>query len=147
MLLSPMRQEIIWDGPLQTAGCYKLKADWSAHKAPHPDCSCGLYAYDSPEIWESGWRRSPIWDLVIGAVAGSGETMIHDQGFRSERMQIIGLLRPPGWFSVNQLESRYQVPLADSLAELAARAAETISLAQDRVSRSALEIRHPDPSI
>lgn len=54
------------------------------HRAPHPDCKCGIYAYHLP------LRRGPIpyVDRIAGVVALWGKIEVHRDGMRAEHARI-----------------------------------------------------------
>lgn len=53
-------------------------AGLSEHRAPDPNCHCGLYAYHAPS------RQPPAGDAVSGAVLAWGHIEVHPTGFRAE---------------------------------------------------------------
>lgn len=67
-----------------------------SHSAPNPFCDCGLYAYNSfTEALNNGIRYfdyEPSTTYIHGLVVGAGKMEIHQDGFRAERMQILGLV-------------------------------------------------------
>lgn len=54
------------------------------HRAPHPDCKCGIYAYHRPP------SRGPIpyLDRITGIVALWGKIEVHRDGMRAEHARI-----------------------------------------------------------
>jgi hypothetical protein len=54
------------------------------HRAPHPDCKCGIYAYHYPP------SRGPIpyLDRITGVVALWGKIEVHRDGMRAEHARI-----------------------------------------------------------
>lgn len=67
------------------------------HLAPHPDCSCGIYAYHPARL---DARRELVDKLsrcessgVIGAIEAWGRLEVHEQGFRAEQARPVVLYR------------------------------------------------------
>lgn len=62
-------------------------------------CRCGLHAYHSMDHLLARQRPHVTLlargELVIGIVAGKGNMQIHEDGWRAEKAQILGLLAPP----------------------------------------------------
>lgn len=100
------------------------------HKAPDPDCSCGLYAYHKANISQ---RLSSLrflnHTLVYGAVLGKGAVQISVSGWRSEEAQVFAFLRYPGTMEavyektdyqkiLKLLSKKYNAILVDSIEEL-----------------------------
>lgn len=94
-----------------------MRADcaWRAfhkHTPPGQMCHCGLWAYDTLTIL----LRNIInpWPLVIGEVAGYGDVITHDHGWRSELARITGICSRgegrPAQLAVLAAQ-RYDVPL------------------------------------
>lgn len=55
------------------------------HRAPAPDCECGLYAWYS---WEKlAARAAAGTGQVFGAIAARGRVQLHNEGFRAEYMR------------------------------------------------------------
>jgi hypothetical protein len=120
MLASPFQKDE-WRGPERQAVCVPKRATTAAalvglgqkptpaasaaaqivarqqrlpqHAAPHPDCSCGLYAYHDAEV--EHLDLNPI----VGVVVGWGTLMVHATGFRAEHLRVVALaigLEHPG---------------------------------------------------
>ena len=106
------------------------------HLAPHPDCSCGIYALHPARL---DARRDLLGKLsrcensgVIGAIEAWGRIEVHASGFRAERARPIALYRcrtghePSGreierlaaayGARIIELEGRHELP--DAFAEL-----------------------------
>lgn len=72
------------------------------HDVPAEACSCGFYAYSAPEHWVDGQsglgRMSGIMtfgEMIIGgAVKATGRTLIGTKGIRTQKAEIVALLRP-----------------------------------------------------
>jgi hypothetical protein len=85
-----------------------------AHKAPHKDCECGLYAWRriKPE-WRTGEGQllAPYMPPIIGAVAFWGDVRVHREGFRAEKACIVALSyrgdRPEVAAVVERVAARY----------------------------------------
>lgn len=61
------------------------KREW--HDAPLESCSCGVYALNDPKRVSGG---------VIKAVTiGYGKLVVHPDGWRAEKSELIGLIAPP----------------------------------------------------
>jgi hypothetical protein len=78
-----------WSAPTATAVCVGN----FMHRAPHPDCACGIYAArpDSPQAVPA---VDDYW--VAGVVALYGRVIPHAGGWRAERARILELWAPPG---------------------------------------------------
>jgi hypothetical protein len=75
---------------LDSAGRDDAGNDQHVHRAPDPDCACGLYAYGS----ERAAARQPDMRYVQAVVACSGRVIAGEYGIRAERARIEGL-----WFN------------------------------------------------
>ena len=66
------------------------------HRAPEPDCTCGIHAGYSP--WDVGLvqPRRP-WSLVFGRVEGWGRVAVGKNGFRAEMARPLELFFEPWW--------------------------------------------------
>lgn len=96
------------------------------HPAPHPRCSCGLYAYH-----ELGPAIHVPWGGLgmVGAIASCGNLEVHARGFRGAEAQILALLEPKAFLGrltdvsrrrAQLIARRYRVPLFDDHKELIA---------------------------
>jgi len=94
------RGDYQWKGPEIVAEC-----DRHSHKAPDPDCTCGLYIVKNPGDIPH-WTSNP--DSVVGLVELSGR--IHDGlvGMRAEKARIVSLWAA---HSHEKLTERYGVPV------------------------------------
>lgn len=112
-------------------GAYASCRESSHHIAPVSDCECGWYALHSLDQAIKDHRLfkallspsgDPTPEMVIGAVAGSGRIEIHERGWRSERVQILALLRPESDHQLQQsvewIAERIRVPIFDHLIDL-----------------------------
>lgn len=54
------------------------------HQAPHLDCACGIYAYHDPQ-------DNHLSEPIIGIVRASGRVIVHQGGFRAERVEVVAL--------------------------------------------------------
>lgn len=99
-----------------------------SHRAPDPNCSCGLYAlYDAG----GGRRRVNVSaDRCLGAVRCWGRLVLHPEGFRAEFASILGLYMPTslsGWDDpepIRSIAEVYAVPIFRELGGLRAFAME-----------------------
>ena len=91
IFISPARPDFVWSpGGLQASVCGR----GYNHKAPDPECSCGLYAAYTLDIIDDYTGKSPISPIFL--VEASGRTIIHDFGWRSAEMSIHLVAIPPG---------------------------------------------------
>jgi hypothetical protein len=60
------------------------------HASPHPDCQCGIYAYDRP-----GTRSyyGEVW-WCEGVIAAWGRLVVHETGWRAEHARVEALAVP-----------------------------------------------------
>jgi hypothetical protein len=127
--------------PPNQAGVYEWKdAEKSAicgvedHHAPDPGrCDCGVYArhdFAGTKVefgYGYGYRPEEAGVLVRGAVLGSGDVFIYDEGWRAEMARVIGFdsesVRPEYLPALQRLASRFDVPILprQQLEELALR--------------------------
>jgi hypothetical protein len=56
-----------------------------SHAAPHPDCSCGLYAYHDTDA------DHLETDPIVGIVQAWGALQVHEHGFRAEHLRVVAL--------------------------------------------------------
>jgi hypothetical protein len=54
------------------------------HAAPHPDCSCGIYAYHEPDA-------ELLDEPIVGIVEAWGKLCVHARGFRAEHVRVVAL--------------------------------------------------------
>ncbi len=82
--------EMVWapDGEPTRAFCLS-----SEHRAPDPDCGCGLYAFH-PDAFRG--CRGPVGDVTIagGIVEAWGRIELHGCGFRAQYARPVSLLLP-----------------------------------------------------
>lgn len=72
----------VWDGGREVrAQCGKGEL----HRAPAPDCECGLYAWNDWAAISGDCSASPT--KVYGAVQACGRMEVHNEGFRAEYMR------------------------------------------------------------
>ncbi len=70
------------------------------HEAPHPDCSCGIYAHYLPLESYHSWS-----DKIYGVIEASGSILMGTKGFRAEKAKIValaGLGSHNEWFEVER---------------------------------------------
>lgn len=84
-----------------------------AHQAPGQDCGCGFHAYHATVLPSRVVLSEPEW--VLAAVAGAGRLRVHKHGWRSQKVQILGLW---GDQEIGSLAAAYQVPALATLREL-----------------------------
>jgi hypothetical protein len=91
---------IFWDERTFHARCEASRlatpgigAHAAPHRAPDPDCSCGVYAYLEPD------REFPMVDYrgVTGIVTLWGNVEVHADGMRAEHARIEALALYPHW--------------------------------------------------
>jgi hypothetical protein len=94
---------VVWSEPLMAARCrpqagarFMASTDPAPHRAPGPDCSCGVYAYYRPT------GDAPLVDVraVSGIVTVWGNVETHADGMRAEfaRVEAIAVYsRWPSW--------------------------------------------------
>jgi hypothetical protein len=67
---------------------------------PHPDCTCGLYAYHSLSIGGYDERLvqpdSTEIGLVWGAVIGAGRVLVYQEGWRAQFARPVAILEGSG---------------------------------------------------
>jgi hypothetical protein len=123
-----------WEGRVLHAACWDANRrlqggrGWLAepHASPHPECQCGIYAYDSPGLktyhGESWWCE--------GVISAWGRVVVHGTGWRAEHARVEALSVPAAAedprlsAAVREIARRLGVPLVsrDALPELAAAA-------------------------
>ena len=87
-----------WDEAVAHARCYPANRSllfgdgWldKPHRAPDPDCRCGIYAWH--ELPSPGPVPDP--DRVFGVVALWGRIEVHADGMRAQHARIAALGRP-----------------------------------------------------
>jgi len=89
-----------WKGSEVVARCNR-----QSHKAPDPDCTCGLYMVKSSADIPY-WTSNP--DSVVGLVELSGRVHDGTLGVRAERARIVALWAA---HSHEKLAERYGVPV------------------------------------
>jgi hypothetical protein len=146
--LGALSVQEMWSPGTNTAICSEPTHFYAGHQhrrhsglpSPAPGCSCGIYAYHSPE--------RPMGPIV-GAVVGWGDMEVHRDGWRAQHAVVVALL---AWHEVaavddltyafgtaseedvRDLAAAYGVPVAGTRAEL-----EEIALAHGQpLSRDAL---------
>jgi hypothetical protein len=91
---------VFWDEPVLHAECQASRyhpaqknAAHEPHSAPHPDCSCGIYAYLEPD------REFPMIDYrgVTGIVTLWGNVEVHTDGMRAEHARVEALALYQCW--------------------------------------------------
>ena len=96
-----------WPSPAGVADCRRSgnrsMPTWAEHSAPHPDCSCGFYAFYRPDFVPTS---AP--GRVFGAAEVSGTLICAEFGVRAERMRILAVT---AW--VDPTPSGASVPVLD----------------------------------
>jgi hypothetical protein len=91
---------VFWDEPVVQAECRASRYPTAdrhparePHQAPHPDCSCGIYAYLEPD------REFPMIDYrgVTGIVTLWGNVEVHGDGMRAEHARVEALALYECW--------------------------------------------------
>jgi hypothetical protein len=88
---------VFWDEPTMHAHCAASDdsshshAHPAPHRAPHPDCTCGIHAYLEPD------REFPMVDYrgVTGIVTLWGTIEVHTGGMRAEHARVEALALYP----------------------------------------------------
>lgn len=89
-------------GSLTASGSPWLKGENTAdcaqgyflgHTAPNQQCSCGFYAFNNL-CTAAGYSLRGGKRTILGAVTGSGKLMIHDNGWRSEKTEVVAFYLP-----------------------------------------------------
>jgi hypothetical protein len=103
------------------------------HKAPHPDCACGLYGYHDADA-----EHLEV-DPIITIVQAWGLLQVHARGFRAEHLRIVALA----------LNDNLDPGVAgERFAEVARRASawwKVPLLPRDQLARSLTEFGSPVP--
>jgi len=116
-----------WDGA--DARCNR----GAEHPAPSADCQCGYHAYHDPRL-AIGLRlrfalEHPDLEHVLAAVAGAGRLEVHQQGWRAQKLQLLGLMGSRQ--SVSAVAQAYSVPTFSSDRALISYAASLPGVASD----------------
>jgi hypothetical protein len=110
-------REMVWspDGEPTVAHC--LQAN---HRAPDPDCGCGLYALHPYAYRRGRYFRRRGGPTITGIVEAWGRLEVHGRGFRAERARPVALLAPAlhlaETFELERLEEvseRYGLPVIE----------------------------------
>ena len=91
-LISPVAMTR-WEGPVLEAQCQppiRAPRVREPHEAPHPSCTCGVYALHTP-YWMHGPPRG-AWAVV----AMWGRVEVHRLGMRSQFARVCALGMPSG---------------------------------------------------
>jgi hypothetical protein len=81
---------LAWREPVVCARCLRRP---EAHRAPAPDCECGISAYHEPDL-----RFSSVdFRGVSGIVSLWGRVEIHDDRLRAEYARVEALAMHPRW--------------------------------------------------
>ncbi len=79
-----------------------------AHRAPDPECDCGLYAYH-PDSLTHEHIRGPHTTLLTGVIEAWGRIELHEDGFRAQYARPVVVFEPA-----------FHLAALDQLANLAA---------------------------
>jgi hypothetical protein len=85
-----------WEGRVIHASCFDANRvlqqgrGWLAapHDSPHPDCQCGVYAYDRPGL-RTYWGEEVWW--CEGVISAWGRVVVHSDGWRAEHARVEAL--------------------------------------------------------
>jgi hypothetical protein len=112
-----------WDERVMRAQCYRgdgalievaAAPDHAPDAAPHPDCECGIYAYDLPPSRFSAVDHRG----VTGIVSAWGRREAHTGGVRAEMASVEALAVSPQFsdrqrWAVQEVAERLDVDLID----------------------------------
>jgi hypothetical protein len=70
---------------------FHKKDEWDYHTAPKDDCTCGFWAYYTPDQIDTGCGND--W-MATAAVEVWGDIVLGEKGVRAQKMKIVGLLVP-----------------------------------------------------
>jgi hypothetical protein len=98
---------VLWDEPTLAAVCGR--SGESAHPAPHPGCSCGIYAAFRPAL---DFARID-YRGVIGIVSLWGRVEVHEAGMRAEHARVEALSVYHRW---HRRQKRAVATIAEELA-------------------------------
>lgn len=113
-LVSPS-QGTTWPGPILRADAKPCAYDPHDRRWRDRGDHChGIYAHDVP-CW-SDWKPG----RAMGAVEATGRVVIHEKGWRAERVRIVELVLHPsvGEAAIEGLEQRYECPVERAGARL-----------------------------
>jgi hypothetical protein len=87
-----------WEGRVLHAECFDANRalqqgrGWLAapHASPHPDCQCGVYAYDRPGLRS---YYGEVW-WCEGVISAWGRLVVHPDGWRAEHARVEALALP-----------------------------------------------------
>jgi hypothetical protein len=110
------------------AGAYRDASPWppggawleascgEGHRAPAPQCSCGVHAWHPRP--RAARRILAARREVPGIVEASGAIEVHEDGFRAERARPYALLLAPGRNAAlaHRLGEAYRVPVVEAAA-------------------------------
>jgi hypothetical protein len=111
-----------WEGRVIHAACFDANRvlqqgrGWLAapHDSPHPDCQCGVYAYDRPGLRTYRGEDEVWW--CEGVISAWGRLVVHSDGWRSEHARVEALAVPHDARLAEVLEGlarRLEVPLVE----------------------------------
>ena len=103
-VLSGVFQSAPWADALEPtrARCRGRGGERSKHRAPAPDCRCGIYAMHPAQIgeWFEMTRRPFDWGpSVHGIVEAWGRVELHEDGFRAEYARPHAMVHVEGYGS------------------------------------------------
>lgn len=114
----------------------------NVHLAPHPSCSCGIYAMKTPLLIPTNYLSG---SQVIGLIKATGKIVDGEKGFRAEKVEIVALAPIQDTTTghgnlhwIEQISSELDVPLCSSIHEL---------LLEHCPKPIIDEILHPNPEI
>jgi len=124
------------------------------HTAPDPDCNCGIHALRA-FFWLSEYTGNEIPyltnDLFTCLLEASGKIILHDYGWRSEIVTVLGVGPSPGLFPIEQpgmMATKYFGVPFYTLDEIISELGKYPYLRFEEEQRNLLKIRRlPDPSV
>jgi hypothetical protein len=91
-----LRAQELLKNTVQTpkAVTFRLYARRLDHRAGHPGCTCGVYAYHSVKHMQYGYPRGHTVASTVGLIRAHGHVTIGTKGLRAERADLIALAVP-----------------------------------------------------
>lgn len=108
--------DIDWEFDRKTcAKCVDIfycPSDLPSHDAPHPECSCGLYAYASQDLMEERYVGAVHNAYVCGAVIAWGKVCEHEDGWKAQFARPLCLKEEAGRENlVSKIAENYRIPI------------------------------------
>lgn len=114
-LYSPHIHDHVWTTE-QKARCLRFDGERKLdHPSPDPTCGCGYYAYLNIDLERVDLGHSQVGSIA-GAVAALGRIVVHEGGWRAERIRIVAIAKAaaptdPGTFGLPTAAAKLGVPL------------------------------------